>query len=99
MLSRLSHNKFRRKLWSRDLKEEITGGLFEGYGLVLLANSEGKVFALNSETGETVWEQELVGEVLVPPQGNGRFVVVQLANGVIQGLDFKSGEYWEESGE
>ena len=91
-VSAWNHNKFKRKLWSRDLKEEITGGLFEGYGLVLIVNSEGKVFALNSETGATEWEQELVGEVLVPPQGNGRFVVVQMANGVIQGLDFKSGE-------
>jgi outer membrane protein assembly factor BamB len=87
-----NHNTFKRRLWSINLNEEITGGLFEGYGLVLLATSEGKIYALNSDTGETVWAQELVGEVLVPPQGNGRIIVVQMANGVIQGLDFKSGE-------
>lgn len=86
------HKQYRNKIWQRDLREEISGGLFEGYGLILVANSEGKVFALNSETGESVWEQELVGEVLVPPQANGRFVVVQMASGAIHGLDFKTGE-------
>jgi len=86
------HKQYSKKLWQKDLNEEINGGLFEGYGFVLLANSEGKIFALNSESGEIVWEQELVGEVLVQPQANGRFVIVQMSNGVIHGLDFKTGE-------
>lgn len=83
---------FNQKKWSRNLEEDISGGVFEGYGVVLVANSVGTIFALNSETGEDLWQQELEGEVLVPPQGNGRLAVVQMANGTLHGLDFRSGE-------
>ncbi len=81
-----------QKFWQVELDEEITGGVFEGYGLVLLAGSQGNVFALNSTTGEQVWQQELVGEVLSPPQANGRIAIIQLAQGMLQALDFRTGE-------
>jgi outer membrane protein assembly factor BamB len=83
---------FKQKNWQVDLNEEVSAGLFEGYGRILLASTQGKVISLNSDTGEIVWEQELVGEVLVPPQGNGRFVIVQMAHGAIEALDFRTGE-------
>jgi len=86
------HKRFTRRIWHTDLFVKISGGLFEGYGLLLLASDEGTVFALDSASGEKVWEQKLVGEVLVPPQGNGRIAVVQMANGAIHGLDFRNGE-------
>ncbi len=81
-----------KKLWYKKIDENITGGIFAGYGVVLVGSSEGTVIALNSENGEELWRQELSGEVLAPPQANGRFVVVQLANGTLHGLDFKTGE-------
>ena len=57
----------------------------------LLAARE-NYFSLGSESGELNWEQDLEGEVLVPPQANGRVIVVQMTNGAIHGLDFQSGE-------
>jgi outer membrane protein assembly factor BamB len=81
-----------KKLWHKKLDENITGGIFAGYGQILIGSSDGAVIALNSENGDVVWRQELSGEILAPPQGNGRYVVVQLANGTLHGLDFKTGE-------
>lgn len=82
----------KQKYWQVELGEEVTGGVFEGYGLVLLAGTTGNIYALDSKTGEQVWKQELVGEVLSPPQANGRIAIVQLAQGMLQALDFRTGE-------
>lgn len=81
-----------KKLWHKKVTDNVTGGIFAGYGLVLVGSSGGTVIALSSESGEELWRQELSAEILAPPQGNGRFVVVQLANGSLHGLDFKTGE-------
>ncbi len=83
---------FKQKHWQKQLFEEISAGVFEGYGVVLLATAEGKVLAFDSKTGDALWEKELNGEVLAPPQGNGRFAIVQMTNGIVYGLDFTSGE-------
>ncbi len=92
LVSAWKHKRFSPRYWTNHLYEEISGGVFEGYGMVLLANAEGKVYALDSENGDMVWEQELLGEILSPPQGNGRFAIVQMANGEIHGLNFRTGE-------
>jgi outer membrane protein assembly factor BamB len=39
-----------------------------------------------------LWTTALSGEVLAPPQGNGRVVVAQTYDGKLYGLDFASGE-------
>ena len=39
-----------------------------------------------------LWSTELRGEVLAPPQANGKVVVAQTYDGKLQGLDFHTGE-------
>lgn len=81
-----------RRVWSRDLKMPISGGVgFYGDSL-FLGSSDGFVLRLSAETGETLWRTRVSGEVLAPPQGNGRVVVAQGYDGKLHGLDFGTGE-------
>ena len=47
---------------------------------------------LDANSGALQWSTQLHGEVLSPPQGNGKVVIAQTYDGKLQGLDFESGE-------
>lgn len=79
-------------VWRSELAAKIEGGVFAGYGILLLGTMEGEALALSSETGELIWRQQLSSEVLSAPQSNGEIVVVQTSDGKLFGLDKQSGE-------
>lgn len=81
-----------RRVWSRDLKMPISGGVGLYGNSLFLGSSDGFVLRLSAETGETLWRTRVTGEVLAPPQGNGRVVVAQGYDGKLHGLDFGTGE-------
>lgn len=81
-----------RRVWSRDLKMPISGGVGLYGDSLFLGSSDGFVLRLSAETGETLWKARVTGEVLAPPQGNGRVVVAQGYDGKLHGLDFGTGE-------
>lgn len=81
-----------KALWKTSLDRRLSGGVGVYENALLLGSSEGYVVKLDADTGDELWATRLRGEVLAPPQGNGRVVVAQTYDGKLQGLDFASGE-------
>ncbi|MFO7551389.1 MAG: outer membrane protein assembly factor BamB [Haliea sp.] len=81
-----------RRVWSRDLEMPVSGGVGLYGDSLFLGGSDGFVLRLDAATGATRWTARVTGEVLAPPQGNGRVVVAQTYDGKLHGLDFESGE-------
>lgn len=77
--------------WRSELEVQVEGGVFAGYGVLLLGTMDGETIALNSETGSVNWRQQLSSEVLSAPQSNGEIVVVQTSDGKLFGLDKQTG--------
>ena len=80
-------------LWSEgDSRYHLTGGVFAGHGLILVASQLGEVIALDQTNGKELWRAAVTGEVLAPPQSNGEIVVAQTINGKIFAFDAKTGK-------
>ena len=89
----LAVNRARGKtLWEVDLEVSLSGGVGVYEDALLLGSSEGLVMKLDANTGQQIWSTLVTGEILSPPQANGKVVVVQTYNGKLQGLDFATGE-------
>jgi len=80
-----------KSLWKENLKIALSGGVGVFENSLFLGSAEGGVLKLDSASGEVQWTTQLRGEVLSPPQSNGRVVVAQTYDGKLQGLDFDSG--------
>ena len=78
--------------WKVDLDLKLSGGVGVYENVLLLGGSDGSVIQLDAGSGAINWTTKLSGEVLAPPQGNGRVVVAQSYEGRVQGLDFNTGE-------
>ncbi|MDP4918283.1 MAG: outer membrane protein assembly factor BamB [Haliea sp.] len=81
-----------RKVWDVDLELPISGGVGLYNDSVFLGASDGFVIHLDASSGVVRWRAPVTGEVLAPPQGNGKVVVVQTYDGKLHGLDFATGE-------
>lgn len=79
-------------IWRQELDLGLSGGVGHYEDSLFLGTSDGLVLRLDASTGETLWTSEVSGEVLAPPQGNGRVVVVQSYDGRLYGFDHQSGE-------
>jgi outer membrane protein assembly factor BamB len=60
--------------------------------VLLLGTTEGFVLKVDANSGEQLWSSRLTGEVLAPPQSNGRVIIAQTYDGKLHGLDFETGE-------
>ncbi|MBL4606305.1 MAG: outer membrane protein assembly factor BamB [Pseudomonadales bacterium] len=74
-------------VWKENLNISIGGGLFAGYGLVLLGSSDGELLVLDQDSGKEKWRVGLSGEILSAPQSNGELIVVQTTDGSLYALD------------
>ncbi len=81
-----------KKLWDVDLETGLSGGVGHYEDSLFVGSSDGSVMRLDARDGAVVWSTRLTGEVLAPPQGDGRVVVAQSYDGKLQGLDFDTGE-------
>ena len=77
--------------WAINLNTTISGGVFAGYGLVLIGTSDGELIALNQQTGSEKWRIELSSEILAQPQFNGEWVIAQTAAGSLHAIDGETG--------
>lgn len=78
--------------WKRDTELRISGGVYAGYGSVILGTRDGEVLALDSKTGEEQWRADVNSEVLAAPAADGEFVVVQTQDGHVVALDMATGK-------
>ena len=81
-----------KALWKKDLDTSLSGGVGVYEDALFLGSSEGFVLKVDANSGEQLWSTQLRGEVLSPPQGDGRVVIAQTYDGKLQGLDFTTGE-------
>ena len=81
-----------RTLWKTELDLPLSGGVGVYEDSLFLGGSDGEVLRVAANDGEILWTTALSGEVLAPPQGNGRVVVAQTYDGKLYGLDHETGE-------
>lgn len=83
------------RLWRSGASAKVSA-LNVGYNRVFIGTEDGKLMALNAESGELDWEVSLNGEVLAPPAMDEGILVVNTGAGTLFGLDITTGEtLWE----
>lgn len=80
------------RIWRRDVKGHISGGLGYGSGLLFGGTSSGEVFALHAKDGSLLWRQQVSSEVLSPPHIDSGIIVVRAVDDQVYGLDAQDGE-------
>jgi len=80
-----------RRDWWKQLDDRLIAGVGADSQHLYVVTRNGKLMAL-SHTGEPRWEAALPNESLVPPQSNGRRVIVQTIDGEILAFDQSDGE-------
>lgn len=93
-------------LWARDMSSYV--GLTVDHGQVYVSDTTGKVWALDSRTGATLWRQDkLEGREVSVPAAMGNSVVVADYAGFVHWLSKEDGQFvarqsldkiWEDSG-
>lgn len=80
--------------------ENISGGMSAAFSKVVFATENGKVVALDAETGELQWESAVSGEVLTAPTLDVNLVIVSTLNGRVVAVDANDGkEVWSYADE
>lgn len=80
-----------KQLWKSRLKDDVSGGVGAGDGLVLVGTANGEVIALEAADGKERWRSPLESEVLAPPTGRDGVVVVATGDGHLYGLSSTDG--------
>ncbi|MEM9254569.1 MAG: outer membrane protein assembly factor BamB [Pseudomonadota bacterium] len=81
-----------KTLWKNDLDKNLSGGVGAHEEALFVGSSEGEVLKLAADSGAALWSTQLRGEILAPPQGDGRVVIAQTYDGKLQGLDYETGD-------
>lgn len=81
-----------KTVWRNKTKQEISGAVGAGSGLVLFGTREAEVFALDQLSGDILWRSSVSSEVLSAPQTNGNVVVLQTVDGKLVALDSGTGK-------
>jgi outer membrane protein assembly factor BamB len=81
-----------RERWERELDMSLSGGVGVYRDSLFVGSVDGELLRLSADDGEIVWSVPISGEVLAPPQSDGRVVVVQSYDGKLHGYDHASGE-------
>ncbi|XOZ34345.1 outer membrane protein assembly factor BamB [Halomonadaceae bacterium KBTZ08] len=79
-----------RRDWWEKLDENLVAGVGVDKDHLYVVSRNGELIALSRE-GEEQWRTSLPNESLVPPQSNGRYVVVQTIDGELLAFDQASG--------
>ncbi len=80
-----------KTLWEADAETSLSGGVGVYEDALLLGSSDGFVLKLDATSGARLWSTPVRGEILSPPQSNGKVVVAQTNDGKLLGLDFATG--------
>ncbi len=79
-------------IWEVELDLMLSGGVGVYDNTLMLGSRDGSVLQLDASTGAINWSTRLSGEVLAPPQANGKVVVAQSYEGRVQALNFDTGK-------
>lgn len=81
-----------KRQWRVSLKEELSGGVGAGFGVVLVGTSSGHLLVLSQTDGSQLWRVAVSSEILSAPKTNASTVVVQTLDEKIYGFDHVTGE-------
>lgn len=95
-----------KRIWSKDVLEDdddvdaaIGGGLAYKDGILYVATGVETVLALNAETGDEVWRQQVSGPVRAPPTVSGDRLYVVTIDNELYAMDAKTGKTaWKHTG-
>lgn len=83
---------FITRLWQSSESAKIGGGIGVAYEKVFFGTENGDVYALDAQTGDTVWHQNVKGEVLAEPAIDAGLVAFNTGAGKLFALDAETGE-------
>lgn len=78
--------------WSDDDSAKLAGGILQAYGKLFIGSEHGEVIALDRETGEVVWRQNVAGEALSTPAAGEGLIFINLGSGKLVALHPDTGE-------
>ncbi len=91
----LSEINNERSFWDKRVPALIAGGPIAGMNKVFLGSENGKVFALDAQTGELLWQRNVKGEIIAPPAVDSGILVVNSASGIMSAFNAENGdELW-----
>ena len=88
----LSDIKNERSFWDSRISALLSGGPVVGSNKVFIGSENGKIYALDAQTGELLWQARIKGEVISAPAVEADIVVVNSASGVMKALNANNGE-------
>jgi len=81
-----------KQQWRVSLKEQLSGGVGAGFGVVLVGTDSGHLLALDQADGRQLWRATVSSEILSAPKTNASTVVVQTLDEKIYAFDHATGE-------
>ena len=81
-----------RGFWSSRESALLSGGPVTGLGKVFIGSENGKVYALDANTGELQWQASIKGEILNAPAVDSGVVIVNSASGIMKAFNANNGE-------
>jgi outer membrane protein assembly factor BamB len=81
-----------QKLWQVKTKQDITGGVTAGHGLVVFGTAKGEIVALDAKDGKTLWTKDTSASILSPALVSDHRVVVLGNDGTVTATDSTTGQ-------
>ena len=75
-----------RRVWSTDLRTDLTAGPGVGDDLVVVASRDGEIIGLSATDGNERWRSDVAGESVAVPLIKNEMVIVATIDGALRGL-------------
>jgi outer membrane protein assembly factor BamB len=81
-----------KQIWSVKLKEDISGGVNGGEGIVAIGTENGEVIALSADDGAERWRARVPSEVMSLSEAKYGVIVARTNDSKVHALDLTTGE-------
>jgi len=80
-----------KRIWSVTLKEQISGGVNGGEGIIAVGTENGVVIALNAADGKEKWRSSLPSEVMALSEAKFGLIIARTNDSKVHALDVGDG--------
>lgn len=81
-----------RSFWDSRVSAMLAGGPVAGLNKIFVGSENGKIYALDAQSGELVWQADIKGEIISAPAVDSGVVVVNAASGLMKAFNAENGE-------
>lgn len=81
-----------RSFWDTRIPALLSGGVTAGLNKIFIGSENGKIYALDAQTGELVWQAAIKGEIINAPAIDTGIIVVNSASGIMKAFNANDGE-------